>query len=104
MLTIRNQQVLLDRDVAVLYGVECCCCAVRRLCGIMSAGIDLEYRDGADKPLYHCKRPVLRLEAEIVPITAMVTAASERACACLSHRETTRRRKSWRCNIEAKKN
>ena len=27
-------------------------------------GIDLEYRDGADKPLYHCKRPVLRLEAE----------------------------------------
>ena len=27
-------------------------------------GIDLEYRDGAGKPLYHCKRPVLRLEAE----------------------------------------
>ena len=27
-------------------------------------GIDLEYREGADKPLYHCKRPVLRLEAE----------------------------------------
>ena len=27
-------------------------------------GIDLEYRDGADKPLYRCKRPVLRLEAE----------------------------------------
>ena len=27
-------------------------------------GVDLEYRDGADKPLYHCKRPVLRLEAE----------------------------------------
>ena len=27
-------------------------------------GIDLEYRDGADEPLYHCKRPVLRLEAE----------------------------------------
>ena len=22
-----------------------------------SDGIDLEYRDGADKPLYHCKRP-----------------------------------------------
>ena len=27
-------------------------------------GIDLEYRDGADEPLYHSKRPVLRLEAE----------------------------------------
>ena len=27
-------------------------------------GIDLEYREGTDKPLYHCKRPVLRLEAE----------------------------------------
>ena len=39
MLTIRNQQVLLDRDVAALYGVECCCCAVRRLCGIMSAKV-----------------------------------------------------------------
>ena len=25
---------------------------------------NLEYRDGVDKPLYHCKRPVLRLEAE----------------------------------------
>jgi hypothetical protein len=37
MLTIRNQQVLLDRDVAALYGVECCYCSVRRLCGIMSA-------------------------------------------------------------------
>ena len=39
MLTIRNQQVLLDRDVAALYGVECCYCAVRRLCGIRSAKI-----------------------------------------------------------------
>ena len=27
-------------------------------------GIDLEYREGTGKPLYHCKRPVLRLEAE----------------------------------------
>lgn len=67
-------------------------------------GIDLEYRDGADKPLYHCKRPVLRLEAENAPTTATVTAASARACACSSHRKTTRRRKSWRCNVEAKKN
>ena len=39
MLTIRNQQVLLDRDVAALYGVECCCCSVRRLCGIISAKV-----------------------------------------------------------------
>ena len=62
-------------------------------------GIDLEYRDGAGKPLYHCKRPVLRLEAENAPTTATVTAASARACACSSRRTTTRRRKSWRCNV-----
>ena len=67
-------------------------------------GIDLEYRDGADKPLYHCKRPVLRLEAENAPTTATVTAASVRACVCSTRRTTTRRRKSWRCNVEAKKN
>ena len=62
-------------------------------------GIDLEYRDGAGKPLYHCKRPVLRLEAETALTTATVTAASARACACSSRRTTTRRRKSWRCNV-----
>ena len=67
-------------------------------------GIDLEYRDGASKPLYHCKRPVLRLEAKTAPTTATETAASARACVCSSHRKTTRRRKSWRCNVEAKKN
>ena len=27
-------------------------------------GIELEYREGVDTPLYHCRRPVLRLEAE----------------------------------------
>ena len=27
----------LSSFVAALYGVECCCCALRRLCGIMSA-------------------------------------------------------------------
>ena len=26
-------------------------------------GIELEYREGMDTPLYHCRRPVLRLEA-----------------------------------------
>ena len=62
-------------------------------------GIDLEYRDGAGKPLYHCMRPVLRLEAENAPITVMETADLERVCACLSHRTTTKRRRSWRCSV-----
>ena len=32
--------------------------------GDHSDGIELEYREGVDTPLYHCRRPVLRLEAE----------------------------------------
>ena len=31
--------------------------------------------------------------------TATETVDLERACACLSHRTTTKRRKSWRCNV-----
>ena len=53
-------------------------------------GIDLEYRDGASKPLYHCKCPVLRLEAENAPTTATVTAASYAALAAAVVQSTSR--------------
>ena len=53
-------------------------------------GIDLEYCDGADKPLYHCKRPVLRLEAENAPTTATVTAASYAALAAAEGQSISR--------------
>ena len=53
-------------------------------------GIDLEYREGADKPLYHCKRPVLRLEAENAPTTATVTAASYASLAAAVVQSTSR--------------